>query len=691
MLLLFATGAQAAEVTGRVTLRADKQEWIKKTSWHGTGHVEVLYQDIKITCDEVRLDTESMEVLAKGNVIMDQGPRRFTASEVHYNLRTKVGEFLDATGQVAPEYYFTGEQVEKLDETHFRLRNATFTSCAPEPRPPWRFRIRRATIEEEGYGSFHGVSLQVKGFPVFYLPYLLWPVKTERTAGLMVPTFGYSNRRGTYLGNALYLPLGRSYDTTFYLDTYSQGWVGLGNEWRWAPKARAKGDVTFYTIRDQDTGLWQWKADGKHQQDDFLGFHLFAELHDMSDIDFFREFEHSFDRNTLRSLYSYIYLTRAWGPYNLNVRIDRRKTFLTSTEIVLQQLPEVELRVRPTRIGKGSLFWSLVSSANLFDVDRGGKLATTYGRVDAHPELSYTLPSPVWLSVTPRIGARATYYTERYNKSQTAFESNGIDRSFAEAGLDIVGPSFSHIFNHPLGRFTKFKHLIEPRLEYSYVSDVGNTSQIPRFDEVDSTLVTNKVRITFANRLFGRLKSSASARELASFSIYQDYSFADPLNFSSDRTKSSRRGPLGAVLRITPRSGIYVEARTEYDTLFHHLRTTSLSANLSQKGKFLNFTWYQGFIPETGKRTSSQVRTSFGFTGPKKPLQLRVHLSYDVEQSKFLQQRFVARYQGSCWGVSVEYRDLKFTSFPSRDIRISIDFKGLGRLLDIRTGFDRNG
>ncbi len=682
------TGPPGGKASGPVTLRADHQEWIKKNKWHGSGHVEILYQDIKITCDDVEFNNDTMELVAHGHVIMDQGPRRFTASKLTYNLKTKTGKFIDATGQAAPEYYFTGKEVDKLDATHFKLFDATFTSCSAEPRPPWRFKIHRATIEEEGYGSFHGVSLQVKGVPVFYLPYLLWPVKTERTSGLLVPTFGYSNQRGMYLGNALYLALARSYDTTIYLDTYSQGWFGIGNQWRWAPKEHARGDVTGYVVRDPDTRQTQWKIDGKYHQDDFFGFRLVSELHDMSDLDFFREYEHTFNRNTLRSLYSYIYLTRAWGPYNLNIRMDRRKTYLTSSEIILQQLPELELRVRPTRIGQTSLFWSLVSSANLFNVDRGGLLSGTYERLDAHPQLSYTLPSPPWLSITPRVGVRSTYYTKSYNAQHTAFADQSLTRSYVEAGLDIVGPSFSRIIDHSWGPFTKFKHLIEPRIEYTYVSDPGDISRIPRFDEVDSTLVTNKMRLSIANRLFGRMKKSETARELGSFIVYQDYSFSEPLDFSFDRKQSSRRGPLGGILRITPVQGVYVEARAEFDTLFHNLRSDSLSASMYQKGKFLNFTWYQGYIPQTGKRTSSQIRTSFGFSGANRPLQLRVNLSYDAQQSKFLQQRIVARYQGSCWGLTLEYRDLEFANYPAKDVRISVDFKGLGRLLDIRTGLE---
>jgi len=675
-----------ADTKGSVTLRADRQEWVKDTFWKGTGHVQILYQDIKITCDEMVLDTDTMELDAHGNVVLDQGPRRMTADHVRFNLRTKTGTFFDATGQVAPSYYFTGKEVVKVDETHYKLKNATFTSCSPDPRPPWRFRIHRASIEEEGYGSFHGVSLEAKGVPVFYLPYLLWPVKTERATGLLVPTFGFSSRRGTYIGNALYIAAARSWDTTLYVDAYSKGTVGFGDQLRWAPKEKAYGEVTLYTIRNQDTGGWEWKVDGKHQQEDFHGFRMLAEVHDMSNLDFFREYERNFDINTQRSLYSYLYLTRSWGPYALNIRADHRKTFLTGANVVLNQLPEVELRVRQTRVGNSSLYWSLISSANVFNVDRGGNLTSTYGRADFFPQLSYTLPGPPWLTVTPQIGARGTYYTARKTQDGLGFENKGIDRSYVEAGLDLVGPSFSRIFTPEHGPYSKLKHLFQPRIEYSYVSDIGNNLLIPRFDEVDSALVTNRVRLTLGNQLFGRPRKGSSAQELASFDIYQDYSFSDPLNRSSNGTVTSRHGPLGVALRLTPKPGYTLDARVEYDTLFRHLRTTSLSASAYSGATGVNLTWYQGFIPETGKTTSSQVRAALRLGTHNRRLQANLEVAYDMEQKKFQQQRAVMRYQGSCWGLDLEYRDLRFGTYPSRDYRISIDFKGIGRLLDIRGG-----
>lgn len=679
----------AGEAREAFNLRADQQEWVEETFWFGTGDVQVQYQDITVQCDEMELNLETRQLTARGNVVLEQGPRRFTADELSYDLKTKTGLFINATGSSPPSYYFTSSVAEKLDETHYRLEDATFTTCGEEDPPPWQFKVRKALLEEEGYGRFRGASFRVKGAPIMYLPYIIWPVKTERAAGLLMPSYGYSDRRGAYLGNALFIPIGRSYDTTIYLDAYSKGHLGLGSEWRWAPKEETFGEMTAYTIRNADDDVWQWKVNGKHRQEDFLGFRLLAEVEDLSDIDFFQEFERSFDQNTRRSLYSYVYLTRSWGPYALNLRSDRRKTFLGSDEITLNQLPEVELRVRPTRVGDSSLYWSLISSANYFDVDRGDDLTGSYGRVDLFPELSYTLPGPPWLTITPRIGGRATYYTSSYELSPTgrpvSIEQEATDRTYLAGGVDIVGPSFSRVFNlSGDGSFEKLKHVIEPRFEYSYLSDEGDTSRIPRFDEVDNTRPTNRVRVTLANLIYGRSSKDLSARDLASFELTQEYSFSDPLNMGEGM--ESQKGPLEAILRVTPSRTITFDGRASYDTLFRNMRSLSVSANYSQSNGYSNLTWYEAYAPTTGERASSQIRSAIGIGSRNGPFSMDLHLSYDVEKASFQQQRAQLRYRGSCWGLTVEYRDQQLGQFPSRDYRIIIDLKDVGQLFEIQGG-----
>lgn len=670
-------------------LRADSQEWVEDVLWQGEGNVRVSYQDITIQCDRIRLDLASGDVEADGNVILDQGPSRLSADRLLYNLRSKTGRLIQAKGRVAPEYYITGSEIAKLDETRYRLDDATFTSCEQETRPPWELRARKAVVEEEGYGRFWGTSVWVKGAPIFYLPYMVWPLKQERTFGLLVPSMGYSDLRGAYLGNSLYIPLGRSYDTTVTLDLFSKGYLGVGSEWRWAPREGSVGQIDLYAVRDPEAGVWQWRVRGKHGQQDFYGFRLLAVVDDLSDIDFFQEFERSYDQNTLRSLYSHVYLTRPWGPGALNLRADRRRTFLSgaSDEILLSQLPEAELRVPSTRIGRSTLYWSLISSLNLFDVDRGAGLAATYARADLYPSLSYTLPGPPWLTVTPRVGGRATYYTQQYGRegATTVFVDQELLRANVEGAVDLVGPSLSRVFTRGLGPYEKLKHLIEPRIQYTYLSTPDiDAEDVPRFDEVDSLRVRNTVKVLLANRLFGRARATVSAVELGSFELFQEYSFAEPLTTGGGQTSQS--GPLNAALRVTPVPGAIFDAKATYDTLFDGLRSTSLTGTLSAGGVYSGLTWYNGYNSQSGERTSSQLRAAFQFRTADFPLRFDFHVGYDLEQSEIQQQRLRVYYQGSCWGVEVEYRDLRIGAYPSRDYRIMIDLKGLGRMLEIQGG-----
>ncbi len=683
MVLLTAT-ATAAELEERVVLTAESQR-ATETTWHGDGDVHVLYQEIDIRCDELDYVRSTGEVVARGNVVVDRGPSRFTAEEMRFNLLTKTGVFLNATAYIDPMYSFTGREIEKLDETHYRIDHATFTSCSTDDgSPPWSFNISSATIEEEGLGRFKSVAMKVQGFPVFYLPYMVWPMKQERSMGLLMPRLGYSNRRGFNIGLPLYIPIGRSYDATLFADYYSDGHIGFGNIWRWAPIRGARGEINMYAIRDREGEQTEWKVFGKHEQDDFLGFNLLAQVETLSDIDFWQDFDRTFDANTRRDLYSFAYMTKRFGPYSLNLRADYRQTFLTTTEVVLSQLPEIELRSGSTPLFNSPVYLNLISSLSYLRADRGGDLRGSYGRADLFPSLSYTLPGPPWLSVTPRLGGRATHYTQRLADNRRDFVDEPIERIYATGGVDIVGPSFSKVFEGGLGKYDKVKHLVEPRIEYLYLTTPTDVALIPIFDEVDSTPKdANMVRMVLANRLLGRDREGVGTRELGSLEIYQDYSFDAPLNFG-DGVLTSQWSPLGVALRVTPTAATGFDARMAYDYLFKSLRSTSLAASLQSRMGMANLTWYQGFNVRTGDRLSSQMRGLLAFRKAGVPLDVSVQLAYDIVNAEIGDQRYGLNYQGSCWNISAQYRDTKIGAFPTREFLIIIGLKGVGALPEIK-------
>jgi len=692
--LLFGGAVHAADEDERVILTAENQN-ATADSWHGEGEVHILYQDIEIHCDEVDYDRATGDLVARGHVIVDRGPSRFTADRARFNLQTKTGVFVNATAYIDPMYTFTGRKIEKLDETHYRIDHATFTTCATDGRPPWSFHVRSALIEEEGLGRFKSTALKVRGVPVFYLPYMVWPIKQERSAGLLMPRFGYSNRRGFNLGLPVYLPLGRSLDTTIFADYYAEGYFGLGNAWRWAPVQGAFGEINLYAIWDRASEDVEWKIFGRHIQEDFLGFRLLAQVERLSDIDFWQDFDRSFDANTRRDLYSFVHLTRTFGPYTLNLRTDHRQTFLTQNDVVFSQIPEIEVRSGATPIGSSPVYLNLIGSMGYLASDRGGDLTSSYGRADLLPTFSYTLPGPPWLSVTPRVGGRFTYYTQQYKLTPlnpdnplitrpTGFLDEPLSRIYATGAVDIVGPSLSRVFEGGIGGYSKLKHLIEPRIEYRYLTTPTDVSRIPIFDEVDSTPKdANLVNFVFANRLLGRVREGIGTRELASLELVQSYSFDAPLNIG-DAVTTSQFGPLGVALRLTPTMGTGFDARVSFDHLYKSLRSTSLAASLQRPLGMLNLTWYESYNPRNGDRFSSQIRSFISFRKAGFPLDLSVQIAYDLVNSSLGDQRYHVGYQGSCWNVSAQYRDTRLGAFPTREFLIIIGLKGVGALPEIK-------
>jgi len=676
-----------------VTLNAVHQQWVEDQLWCGQGEVHVTYQDISLRCDEVEVDLKTMHLHAEGNVILDQGQSRMTCSRMEFDLQKKIGTLYQVEAFLPPTYYFRGEEMEKLDETHYRFHRGLVTSCelSDTKAPPWSIQVGDALVEMDGYGHFREATLRARGVPVFYTPRLLWPIKRDRATGFLVPSIGYSNQRGFFLGNALFWPISRSFDATFYLDAWSKSYFGLGSEFRVAPAQNAFGWVFPYFVWDPESSSWEWKATGKYNQLFPGGYVLHAELDELSDIGFFQRFQGVIDRNALRTLYSYAGLSRNWGPQTINLRIDHRRTFFTdffagqSTEATLDRLGEAEYRLRSTRIGETPFYASGVALADELNVDRTPTLFGRYGRLDFNPAVSLLTPGLPWLNITPTVGLRETYYTSQYSKGGLSLIPTPLSRNYATVEVSLVGPSLSRVWTEDDGQ--KIKHLVEPRVDYNYVSNPGDVSTTPIFDEKDSALVTlNRLSWTLANRLF--LKTASGSRELANLEFGQAYSFSYPLTVARPGYPSSRRGAFLVALRVVPVTTASLDARADFDAVTHKLITTSLTGGITSRGSGLNLTWYTGHDPLTGKTYSSQTRIYLALAPTSGPWRLESQTAYDIHNTKLLDQTLAFRWRGSCWSALVEVRDYRVEPYQSRSFRLAIDLTGLGTFLDVRGGLD---
>jgi len=694
---------------GKASGSAGSIEYQREDFAVASGGVDIKYQDYDIKADLVTVDVARKLVHAQGRVVIDQGPRRLSGDSADFDLAAKTGKVTNATAYMDPDYYFTGKEIDKVGENTYTVADGTFTSCSGAS-PAWSFKMKRARVELDGYAHIYHTTMRVKRVPILYWPYIVWPALRDRASGLLVPGIGYSKVRGAYLGLSYYQVLGRSYDTTIFADTYSKGYYGVGDEFRYAPSADTHGQAKAFVIRDPELDKRRWKVSWEHETNNLFGnMRAVVNYLDYSDFNFMRDFERGLQQSTLRTLYSNAFLTGNWGVQSLNLLVDDRQTLLSGTSIIdLRKLPEAQYRVQPLKLWKSPLYFDMLSSADYLSVDRGGSYQGKYTRVDLQPELSLPLSTIPWLSLSISGGGRVTSYGSSVAVDPltraTTLDGGNLTLKYPTGGAQIVGPSFSRIFDTSAH---KFKHVIEPRWTYTYSGSVSDrdVAAIPIFDQLDqigptntgsNTLTSRGVgalntgTFTLTNRLLAKSKDPSkdtSAQEILGLDLIESYSFDANQPLQTDAAGHPvQRGPLIGRLRFSPSEALSLRAQVNYDTVFKAISSTQLSSDLRFGVSTAGLTWFSNKNTLTGQTVSNQAGVYGGLQLVPNRLRVDALVAYDVQNRALQQDRLVVNYTGQCWGFRMEYRQFNATGNDQRDWRFALTLKNVGTFLDIGGG-----
>jgi LPS-assembly protein len=703
----------------------------KDQYWEGSGDVVIEYQDVKATADHARYVFATDIATLEGHVVIDQGPTRMAGDRAVFKLKEKTGRLENATADLAPTYHIVARSIDKIGEATYHVEKGIFTAC-DVPRPAWSFYLSEAVVTLDDYAHMKNVSFRLGTVPLLYTPYLVWPTKEDRATGFLVPGVGANGRRGAYLGLTHYWVTGRATDLTSSLDLYSRGSVGVGEEFRWTPTPESAGLFQGYAIHDTEATVCvplaeepsggdgpctlpdgsvgaftrrtknRWKIRLDHVSDDLpWGFRGVVAIRDYSDEEYLQDLERSFALNSARQVLSRAFLSKNFGDDSVNFRIERSETFF-GTNVTQERLPSLEYFHRTAKIGSTPLFLAAEASISYLYVNRGQNLPRgSYGRTDVHPTMSLPWKRIPWLSITAKAGGRWTGYTDSVDDGQTRFLGSAFSRKYGEAGLSIVGPSFSRIYDGHLFQFGKFKHVIEPRIDYTYVSDVSDPPRIPAYDDIDLQLGQNQIRYSLVNRLLARPADpkQGGAQEIASFEVSQIRAFRLPqtvlLPGTAFQTAVNKNGPLSAELRLTPGTFFQLDGRVDYDTHVSQVTGSSLTAAVTWKTNFVNATYFASRpvlatpLPAGSlSPDSDQFRVAAGMDLTKS-VRVDTQLNYDARQKLLLEDRSLLTYKGSCYSIFLEVRQLRLPPTNRRDVRLVFNLKDIGTLIDFHQSMDR--
>ena len=639
------------------------------------GLVTLEYQDIKLTADYVRADRRTKVVVAEGDVVLEQGPSRLTGLRLDLDLTDKTGVLTDGKAELAG-ILMRGATLAKTGARTFEIRDGAVTACEGD-RPAWEFLVKDGAVTLDDYARLKKVVFQLGGVPLLYTPYLLWPALRDRASGFMIPAIGYSSNRGGWLGLSYFQVLGRSADATVTTDLYTRKFFGLGTELRLKPTEGTSFTGMYYTVIDPNQ-RWQWKTAGSFVADDLAPrTRAVVNWVDYSDLDFFQSYDRDFSLTSTRTVGQKAFVTRSEGPFAFNLRLERETALYGSTEVVLERKPVLEARLRPTGLFGNAIFVEAETSGGfLRSIRPPGQPAGAYERVDLFPKVSAPLSPVPWLSLQADAGYRLTQYGASVSADGASLTDEAYTRTTAVAGLELTGPSFARIFDVNLGKFTKLKHILEPRVEYQYQTDPGDLSRTPVFDEIDTIVPSHSVRYSLVQRLLGKEKSGVS-REIASLEIARFHYFELPVGSLPTTATDS---PLDAILRVNAGPSLNFDARATWDLKAGVVTSTSVSASLGSALRSLRFSYYDS--RPVGSLPSTQLRFGGGSAVLPKLLRLDLEANYDVAQGRMLEWRSLLTWEASCFKILGEYRDLRIGAIPTRDFRIGLNLKNIGCFLD---------
>jgi LPS-assembly protein len=653
--------------------------------------VRVEYQDIRLSARRVTGSYKRHTVVAEGDVLIVQGASRMSGVRMDLDLNDKVGVLLDGRVDLEGGMHLTGAMLAKVGPKSFTLTDGTVTACEGDD-PAWKFIVKKGRVTLEDYARLKNATFTLGGVPLLWSPYILWPALRDRASGFMVPGLGYNSDRGFYFGLSYYWAIDRSWDATFSGDFYSKGFYGIGTELRGQPSTGTRIEGTYYTVQDPTAGgLWRWQTMGRIVSDDIAPqVRGVVSWLDFSDPAFFQSFNRDFALGSTQSLKSEGFLTWGPDPWSLNLRLSREEAigFADGSTVVSERLPALEMRLRPTPLFGQSVFIEMSGQAGMLRVDRGpGQPSGTYDRFDLFPQVSVPLSIAPWLSLNAAFGGRLTSYGMSLSADGTTLLPERYNREALTTDLQVTGPSFSRLFDWSLGPFKKWKHVLEPRAEWTTLTGRDDFASTPLFDEIDSLTPTNALRYSLLQHLLAKGDTGGS-REIASFEIARYYYFRLPGEGTAygPTPGVQSTSPTDFILRVNAAQGLNFDSRVTLDTHFSQMTSASVTAVLTGGERSLALSLFDShpvvLPPGVDPGASAQLRIAGGLPILPKRLRFDVEANYDLTLGKMLESRSLLTLQASCFKILVEYRDLRAGDTPSRDFRVALTLRNVGSFLD---------
>ena len=622
------------------------------------GDVTVTYDNISIKADYIAYNVQTKTVFAKGlpdstgvikgNPELKEGKNTYTMESVYYNFDTKKAKIRNMMTQEG-DGNIKGKYIKKMADNSINIARGIYTTCDAE-EPHFYLQMTTAKVINSGpvkktvFGPAYTV---IEGVPTpFALPFGFVPKISNRSGGVLFPTYGEETARGFYLkGLGYYFVFGDHLDLATTVDIYTRGSWAVNINSRYAKRYKYTGNLA---------GVYSVDITGEKNQPDYVKSKNFSLNWNHSQdakarpgttfrasVNFSSPSNSRYNSTTINQaltnqISSSISYGKSWAgtPFSLSINaLHNQNSRDSSYAVTLPNLTFTVSRINPFKrkvmIGKRKFYEDItfnytahfdnkinfksseVGEPDFFKKMRNGLQHTFSIGLPTFTVLKYVQASPgVNYGMNWYFSESHQYYDTRQRKAVTE-----LSDPFSTFGLTQTY-SFNLSFNtriYGLFNFGKnsklqaMRHIITPSISFNYTPEMGTKANGYRtYEYVDPD---GKPHSVVYNKYAGQLYSPPGMGSNAGM----NFSFGNTLEA---KVKSQRDTTGKGVRKVKLIDQLNIAG--SYNFLADSMKLSNISVNMSttvfgKMGISANMTLDPYAIDERGKRYDKLLITQGGF------------------------------------------------------------------------------
>jgi LPS-assembly protein len=447
------------------------------------GRVKVLQDARSVTSDSVTYDPKTGRVAVKGGVDFEDPKLRVRSDTGSYDIDGAANfdranfQLMDRNGRGF------AKAIDVRPDGNLVLSQVRYTSC-PVGNEDWMLlssSIRLDTKANEGVGR--NVTMRFKDVPIFYTPYISFPLGEDRKSGLLFPSFGHSGSNGFELEVPYYFNLAPNYDLTLTPGLLSARGVQVAGQYRYLTQnSHGQIDTTFLP-GDSQTHSDRNYVHFTHITDFKTGMRFDTDIASVSDSRYFEDFAVGSDQTSVTFLErraDILYYDDVWRVRGELQNFQTIDILVPTTCSAGSSLPTALCDQRPySRVPRieANALWPVRGTNFELALDTEAvnflrEIGPTGVRFNVAPEIRWSSRGPGYF-FEPAIGYDLTQYDL---KDAAVGTSSTPTRTLPYARLDT-----GLVFERDAGSQGQRTQTLEPRMVYSYVP-YRNQDALPIFD-----------------------------------------------------------------------------------------------------------------------------------------------------------------------------------------------------------------